>query len=123
MQLAIKEFFEAFPQHTVAMKPRPDGSLLLSLTGQNGKPLCKAIKSEEILNPERMRNLIRELHRELKIEAGLLRWRGDEAAWVERDLPTYVEGPIHVTKAKTLARRSNEELRQRRTQRAMASYA
>lgn len=123
MQLAIKEFFEAFPQHTVAMKPRPDGSLLLSLVGQSGKPLCKAIKSEEILNPERMRNLIRELHRELKIEAGLLRWRGDDAAWVERDLPTYVEGPIHVTKAKTLARRSNEELRQRRVQRAMASYA
>lgn len=120
MQLAIKEFFDAFPQHTVAIKPRPDGSLLLSLVGQNGEPLCKAIKSEELLSQARMHTLIRELHREIKIEAGLLRWRGDEAAWVERELPTYVEGPIHVTKAKTLARRSNQELRQRRVQKAVA---
>jgi hypothetical protein len=120
MQLAIKEFFAAFPQHTVAIKPRPDGSLLLSLASENGKPLLKAIKSEDILSPLKMQTLIRELHREIKIEAGLLRWRGDDAGWVERDLPTYVEGPIHVTKAKTLARRSNQELRQLRTQKAVA---
>ena len=30
MQIAIKEFFDAFPGYTVSITPRPDGKLLLT---------------------------------------------------------------------------------------------
>ncbi|MCY1557902.1 hypothetical protein D9M68_947910 [compost metagenome] len=65
-----------------------------------------------------MRQVIRELQRDLKLEAGEVHWHDKGIDWVSRDLPTYQGGPIHLTAAKTLVARRKQALEQqnRRTQ-------
>jgi hypothetical protein len=119
MKFAFTAFYDAFPQHEVDIKPRPDGSLLLSLVGQDGTPFCKAIDSDALYSESCVRQVIRELQRDLKMEAGEVVWNGKGIDWVSRELPTYLGGPIHMTAAKTLvARRKLEHDRVQGRQRA-----
>lgn len=119
MKLAFTAFYDAFPQHQVDIKPRPDGTLLLSLTGEDGKPFCKAIDSDALYSECCVRQVIRELQRDMKLDAGEVVWHGKGIDWVSRELPTYLGGPIHMTAAKTLvARRKLEHDRAHNRQRA-----
>ncbi|MCY1277463.1 hypothetical protein D9M68_334800 [compost metagenome] len=105
MKLAFTAFYDAFPQHQVDIKPRPDGSLLLSLVGEDGKPFCKVIDSDALYSERHVHQAIRELQRDMKLEAGEVVWNGKGIDWVSRELPTYLGGPIHMTAAKTLVAR------------------
>lgn len=107
MQIAINEFFDAFPGYTVSIKPRPDGKLLLSLDRKDRPTLRKAIDSDAVFCQQRVRCLIRELTRDIKLAAGEVSWKGEGNQWVRGELPTFTGGPIQVTAAKTLfARRA-----------------
>ncbi|WP_137822768.1 DUF3509 domain-containing protein [Pseudomonas sp. D(2018)] len=112
MKLPFTAFYDAFAQYQVVVKPRPDGSLLLTLTGQDGEALCKAIDNEAFYSDARVRQVIRELQRDMKLDAGEVHWHDKGIDWVSRDLPTYQGGPIHMTAAKTLVARRKLEPRQ-----------
>ncbi|MFZ6044866.1 DUF3509 domain-containing protein [Pseudomonas sp. CR3202] len=112
MKLPFTAFYDAFPQHKVIIKPRPDGSLLLTLVAKDRKSVCKAIDSEALYSDERVRQVIRELQRDMKLEAGEALWHGTGVDWVSRDLPTYLGGPVRMTAAKTLVARRKRELEQ-----------
>ncbi|MDH4557991.1 DUF3509 domain-containing protein [Pseudomonas sp. BN417] len=119
MKLAFTAFFDAFPQHQVDIKPRPDGTLLLTLVGVDGRPFYKAIDSGALYSETCVRQAIRDLQRDMKLEAGEVVWNGKGIDWVSRELPTYLGGPIHMTAAKTLvARRKLEHDRAHSRQRA-----
>ncbi|AOE84952.1 DUF3509 domain-containing protein [Pseudomonas sp. TCU-HL1] len=105
MKLPFTAFYDAFPQHQAIVKPRPDGSLLLTLTGRDGKSLCKAIDSEALYSDERVRQVIWDLQRDMKLEAGDVHWHDKGVDWVSCELPTYQGGPVHMTAAKTLVAR------------------
>jgi len=107
MQIAIKEFIDAFPGYTVSITPRPDGKLLLTLDKDDHPTLRKAIDSDAVFCQKRVRGLIRELIRDIKLAAGEVSWKGEGNQWVRGELPTFTGGPIQVTAAKTLfARRA-----------------
>lgn len=111
MKLPFTAFYDAFPQHQVDVKPRPDGSLLLTLIGEDGESFCKAIDNEAFYSNERVRQVIREVQRDMKLEAGEVHWRDKGIDWVSRELPTYQGGPIHMTAAKTLVARRKQAVR------------
>ncbi|MDH4567483.1 DUF3509 domain-containing protein [Pseudomonas sp. BN414] len=111
MKLPFTAFYDAFPQHQVDVKPRPDGSLLLTLTGEDGESFSKAIDNEAFYSDARVRQVIRELQRDMKLEAGEVHWHDRGIDWVSRDLPTYQGGPIHMTAAKTLVARRKQAVR------------
>lgn len=80
MQLAIKEFFDAFPAHSVSIKPRPDG-MLLTLRKPNEVPLSKAIESAAIFNQASVRELIFDVTLSLKLANGQAIDKGDGDCW------------------------------------------
>lgn len=110
MQLAIKEFFEAFPAHSVSIKPRPDGMLLLTLSKPNEVPLSKAIDSAAIFNQDRVRELIFDVNLSLKLANGQAIEKDDGDRWGLRDLPTFTGGPIHITASRLLVHKRKLEL-------------
>ncbi|BAN48932.1 DUF3509 domain-containing protein [Metapseudomonas resinovorans] len=115
MKLPFTAFYDAFPNLQVMVRPRPDGSLLLSLIGANGASFCKAIDREALYSDERVRQVIRELQRDMKLDAGEVQWHAKGVDWVTRELPTYGGGPLQETAAKTLvARRKLEHKQQAR---------
>ncbi len=120
MKLPFTALYDAFPQHQVIIKPRPDGSLLLTLKGTDGQSVCKALDSEALYSDERVRQVIRELQRDMKLEAGEAVWHGTGVDWVSRDLPTYLGRPVQMTAAKTLVARRKQEL-ENRNRRASAA--
>ncbi|MGY4533187.1 hypothetical protein ACVW0Y_002317 [Pseudomonas sp. TE3786] len=103
MQLAINYLFQSFPDQQVAVTPRPDGTLLLSLR-RGDQQITKVIASEAVFSEAKIKDVVRDIHRDIKLAAGELCWKGAGAQWVWQRLPTY-EGPIHVTKAKRLSQR------------------
>ncbi|MGQ7819467.1 hypothetical protein B6S59_25655 [Pseudomonas sp. A46] len=113
MKLPFTAFFEAFPQHRVTVAPRPDGSLLLSLEGPDGLCFSKAIDREALYSEARVSQAIREVQRDLKLDAGEVHWRDPGVDWVSRELPTYGGGPLQETAAKTLVARRKAELKRR----------
>lgn len=119
MQIAIKEFFDAFPGYEVSIRPRPDGMLLLTLGKDGEEPLRKVIPSDAVFCIERVRGVIREMQREMKLASGEVTWKGEGDTWLDRELPTFTGGPIHMTAAKTLVERRRLELLNAR--RAVAS--
>ncbi len=103
MQLAINYLFKSFPEQNVAVTPRPDGTLVLSL--QSGEQrITKVISSEAVFSEVKIKDVVRDIQRDMKLAAGELSWKGAGAQWVWQRLPTY-EGPVHVTKAKRLSQR------------------
>ncbi|MNP65618.1 hypothetical protein D3C76_1612240 [compost metagenome] len=87
--------------------------------GEDGKPFCKVIDSDALYSERHVHQAIRELQRDMKLEAGEVVWNGKGIDWVSRELPTYLGGPIHMTAAKTLvARRKLEHDRTHSRQRA-----
>ncbi|WP_044872921.1 DUF3509 domain-containing protein [Pseudomonas sp. LFM046] len=113
MKLPFTAFYDAFPQHRVVIKLRPDGSLLLTLSDEAGKVIHRAIDSEVLYREDRVRQVIRELLREMKLEAGEAIWHGRGIDWVSCELPTYLGGPVHMTAAKTLVARRKLEAERR----------
>lgn len=114
MKLPFTAFHDAFPQHQVYVKPRPDGTLLLTLVDQAGETLCKVVDREALYSDERVRQAIHELRRDMKLEAGEVHWHASGIDWVSRELPTYLGGPVHMTASKTLVARRKQALRQQR---------
>ncbi len=103
MQLAINYLFQSFPGQEVAVTPRPDGTLVLALKcGEH--QITKVIASEAVFNEAKIKDVVRDIQRDMKLASGELSWKGAGAQWVWQRLPTY-EGPIHVTKAKRLSQR------------------
>lgn len=107
MSIAIQELFQAFPGYEIAITPRPDGMLLLCLKHGDADPLRKAIDGDVVFCEQRVRRVIRELTRDLKLAAGEVSWKGEGNQWVRAELPTFTGDAIHFTAAKTLfARRA-----------------
>ncbi|BCD87033.1 hypothetical protein PSm6_34400 [Pseudomonas solani] len=119
MQIAIKEFFDAFPGFEVSIKPRPDGMLLLTLGKQGEAAMSKAIQSDAVFCKERVRGLIRDVMREMKLASGEVTWKGEGNIWLTRELPTFTGGPIQMTAAKTLVER--RKLERQSNRRALVS--
>lgn len=105
MQIAIKEFFDAFPGYDISIKPRPDGKLVLTLRqGENAKMTsCKVIEREVVFCEQRVRHLIHEVVREQKLAKGEALCAQD-GRW-ETELPTFTGSPIQQTASKTLVAR------------------
>jgi hypothetical protein len=111
MQLAINYLFQSFPDQEVAVTPRPDGTLVLRL--QCGEQqITKVIASEAVFSEAKIKDVVRDIQRDMKLASGELCWKGAGAQWVWQRLPTY-EGPIHVTKAKRLSQRPLAHMRPR----------
>ena len=121
MQLAIKEFFDAFPAHQVTIAPRPDGMLLLTLNKPGEVPLSKAIDSAAIFNRDRMRELIFDVNLSLKLANGQAIDKGDGDRWGLRNLPTFTGNPIHVTASRMLVHKRKLELMKQQRREAMAA--
>lgn len=120
MQIAIKEFFDAFPDHDVSIKPRPDGMLLLTLRKQNEVPLSKAIDSAAIFNRDSVRELIFDVTLSLKLANGQAIDKDDGDHWGLRNLPTFTGGPIHVTASRMLVHKRKLELMKKQRREAIA---
>lgn len=120
MQLAIKEFFDAFPAHSVSIKPRPDGMLLLTLRKDNEVALNKAIDSTAIFNQDSVRELIFDVTLSLKLANGQAIEKHDGDRWGLRDLPTFTGGPIHVTASRLLVHKRKMELMRKQRREAIA---
>lgn len=119
MQLAINYLFQSFPDQQVAVTPRPDGTLVLSL--QFGEQtLSKVIASEAVFSEEKIKQAVRDIQRDMKLASGELCWKGATAHWVWQRLPTY-EGQIHVTKAKRLSQRPLKHMRPERLNSALSA--
>lgn len=105
MQTALKEFCDAFPTHEVAFKPRPDGTLLMTLRQPGQVPLVQAIDQGRLLEPTRMRELIHD------VRLGLRRANGEEVhvddckGWCPSELPTFTGEPIRVRAVHSLVYR------------------
>lgn len=119
MQLAIKEFFDAFPAYSVSIKPRPDG-MLLTLRKPNEVPLSKAIESAAIFNQASVRELIFDVTLSLKLANGQAIDRGDGDCWGVRNLPTFTGGSIHVTASRMLVYKRKLELMKKQRREAIA---
>lgn len=109
MQLAINYLFQSFPDQEVAVTPRPDGTLLLSLQ-QGEQRIVKVIPSEAVFCEAKIKHVVRDIQRDMKLAAGELTWKGAGAQWVWQRLPTF-DGPVHVTKAKRLSQRPLSHVR------------
>lgn len=109
MQLAINYLFKSFPEQNVAVTPRPDGTLVLSLKWDN-QQITKVIASEAVFSEAKIKDVVRDIQRDMKLASGELCWKGASAHWVWQRLPTY-EGPVHVTKAKRLSQRPLAHMR------------
>lgn len=105
MQPALKAFFDAFPAHDISIRPRPDGTLLLTLRKPDEVPLSKAIDSAMLLRQASVGELILDLRLSLRRANGLAIMDGDSGHWCRRDLPTFSGEPIHVTAAHRLVYR------------------
>lgn len=105
MKIAIKEFFDSFPDYDVKIKPRPDGTLLLTMHKGETPALNKAIDSAAIFCDRSMRDLVREVQRDIKLASGEIRFHGEGSQWIRNKLPTFTGGPIHETASKTLVAR------------------
>lgn len=112
MKLPFIALYDAFPQHQVTVQPRPDGSLLLTLVGEDGEVLRKAIDRKALYSEEHVRQVIHELLRDMKLDAGEVHWRDQGIDWVSRELPTYLGGPVQMTVMKTLVARRKVPLEQ-----------
>lgn len=123
MQLAIKEFFDAFPAHTVSIKPRPDGMLLLTLHKDGEVELNKAIDSTAIFNQDRVRELIFDVTLSLKLANGQAIDKNDGSRWGLRNLPTFTGNPIHVTASRMLVHKRKLELMKKQRQQSAGTLA
>ncbi|MBD9481499.1 DUF3509 domain-containing protein [Pseudomonas sp. PDM14] len=105
MQIAMKEFFDAFPGYDISIKPRPDGKLVLTLRdgGSQKMTSCKVIERDVVFCEQRVRHLIHEVVREQKLAKGEALCAQD-GRWAS-ELPTFTGGPIQQTASKTLVAR------------------
>lgn len=110
MQIVIRELFQAFPSHEVAIKPRPDGKLLLTLSQGGQATLSKAIERDAVFCQQRVRAVIRDLLRDIKLASGEVSI-AHGSQWVLNDLPTFTGGPIQQTASKTLFARRKLDAR------------
>lgn len=110
MQIAMKEFFDAFPGYDISVKPRPDGKLVLTLRDGVTQKMtsCKVIEREVVFCEQRVRHLIHEVVREQKLAKGEALCALD-GRW-ESELPTFTGGPIQQTASKTLVARRRLEI-------------
>ncbi|TBU91976.1 DUF3509 domain-containing protein [Phytopseudomonas dryadis] len=109
MNVAIRELFAALPDHHVAITPRPDGMLLLTLS-KDGEPVfVKAIERQTVICKERVDALLHEIMRDRKLVSGEISWKGQGAQWVNRKLPTFTGAPVNPTAAKMMWARRNLE--------------
>ena len=105
MHAAIKEFCDAFPAHEIDFKPRPDGTLLLTLRQPGQVPLSQAIDKARLLEPASVRELIHDLTLGLRRANGQALLADDCAGWCPRELPTFSGEPLHVPAVRTLVYR------------------
>ncbi len=105
MHTAIKEFCDAFPTHEIAFKPRPDGTLLLTLRKPGQVPLSQAIDRGRLLEPTRMRELIHDVTLGLRRANGEALLTEDCEGWCPQELPTFSGEPIHVPAVRSLVYR------------------
>lgn len=98
----INEIYNAFPDHTVTITPRPDGNVLLTLCRGKDFALRKVFPGEAVSSEQGIRALINELTRDIKLANGEVTWQGKNSLWANRDLPTFSGKPIQPTAAKTL---------------------
>lgn len=69
MFTAIKEIYEAFPDHSVAITPRSDGKWLLTLSKGGIQELSREFDGEAAFSQRRIRGLIREVAEEMLLVA------------------------------------------------------
>ncbi|BCG24278.1 hypothetical protein TUM18999_24690 [Pseudomonas tohonis] len=69
MFTAIKEIYEAFPDHSVAITPRSDGKWLLTLSKGGVQELSREFDGEAAFSQRRIRGLIREVAEEMLLVA------------------------------------------------------
>ncbi|MBB2493524.1 DUF3509 domain-containing protein [Aquipseudomonas ullengensis] len=105
-----QELSTEFSDYQVAIKPRPDGKLLLTLHRGGELVVNRAIEREAMQSKACLHSAIRELVRDIKLEAGEVTCQGDTSQWLYRELPTFTGAPICQTVAKTLVRRRKLEL-------------
>lgn len=104
------ELANAFSNYQVAIKLRPDGKLLLTLHRGGELLVNRAMESEVMQSQAGLHSAIRELVRDIKLEAGEVSCQGDASQWLYRELPTFSGAPICQTLAKTLVWRRKLEL-------------
>jgi hypothetical protein len=105
MLIAVKELFEAFPTYDVAIEPRPDGRLLLTLRQSDEVTLRKVIDKATVCCQKQVRCLVGDVLRDLKLASGDVAWAEDSRQWLRGDLPTFTGQPVTQTVAKTLVAR------------------
>ncbi|MNF56409.1 hypothetical protein D3C85_1118070 [compost metagenome] len=108
MNAPFNAFCDAFPQYNVALNPRPDGSLLLTLS-KDDKSFSKVIDGNVCYSEQHAGHVIHELLRDMKLAAGEVTCRDTETDWVHHELPTYYGGAIYMTASKTLVTRRKLE--------------
>ncbi|WP_165681298.1 hypothetical protein [Metapseudomonas otitidis] len=65
MFTAIKDIYDAFPDHSVAVTPRPDGKWLLSMCRNDRLELTRTFDGEAVFCKRRMHALIRDVALEM----------------------------------------------------------
>ena len=105
MLIAVKELFEAFPAYDVAIEPRPDGRLLLTLRQSDEVTLRKVIDKATVCCQKQLCCLVGDVLRDLKLASGDVAWAEDSLQWLRGDLPTFTGQPVTQTVAKTLVAR------------------
>lgn len=102
MEHAIRYLNESFPGHEVALKSRPDGKLLMSLS-QNGKRIyMKAIDPGTLMHERDLRSLINEFNLSRKATNGASHKEETYEQLLQSALPTFSGNPINPTAAKMI---------------------
>lgn len=89
MTVRKEQIVAAFPDYTVTMQPRPDGSQLLTLE-RDGEQIKRIIPSPQLSAPVRVEWLISALRRDLAKNAGMLPPAHTLQSQHPRSLPQYV---------------------------------
>ncbi|WP_437883000.1 DUF3509 domain-containing protein [Pseudomonas sp. LRF_L74] len=94
MELALNAFYEAFPEHIVSVKPRPDGSVLMQLEKADEESFSRAIEVEDLFCAKRAGKIIGQIQRDMHLLGGDQFLKNQQA--IKCDLPTYLGEPIHL---------------------------
>ncbi|MBH3338346.1 hypothetical protein I5L51_04390 [Pseudomonas mendocina] len=102
MENAINYLRKHLPEHEVALKARPDGKLLMSLS-QNGTSIyMKAINPCALISDKDLKTIVDEFNLTREMTTGNIRWEDVGKKILQSPLPTFSGSPINPTAAKML---------------------
>ncbi|MHA6494393.1 DUF3509 domain-containing protein [Pseudomonas borbori] len=105
MQLRTDLVANAFPEYAVSAAPRPDGSILLTLSKDDKPRHSRAVAVNSMLTQEAVQDVIAQLHWGIKAAEDNADWADNYQSMARSNLPTYSGTPVYFRALQTLVSR------------------